>query len=360
MGEAILRIALPAVPQECYPYPPGMEITFQPRDDVLPGVSGPGLFFTNARGIRGRDFARDDAFRILAVGGSTTECLYLDETEAWPRLLEEELSGPGRKVWVGNVGRSGLNTREHIVYMERLPAQYPRLDVAVFMVGANDMLLKVLLRDDYEADFMERPGARVKAANRGFALSPESQPSDWLQGSGYGRLWWKLQHPPEAQATFVAAKLDERADCYVDLRHKRRDAAPFHDTLPDLTNGLESYRKHLERIIDLCQAQGIRPVFVTQPTMWREDLSAEEADLMWTGYIYNSTEFYSINALAEAMKRYNETLEETCASRGVDCLDLASMLPKDTTVFFDDMHFNEPGSRKVAETLAKHLRPLLP
>jgi len=31
------------------------------------------------------------------------------------------------------------------------------------------------------------------------------------------------------------------------------------------------------------------------------------------------------------------------------------MMEKDTTVFYDDAHFNESGARKVAEALSKYL-----
>lgn len=47
---------------------------------------------------------------------------------------------------------------------------------------------------------------------------------------------------------------------------------------------------------------------------------------------------------------------EVCADRRVECLDLAAMLPKDDTVFYDDVHFNEAGAERVAAAVAERLR----
>ena len=79
--------------------------------------------------------------------------------------------------------------------------------------------------------------------------------------------------------------------------------------------------------------------------------------LLWYGRIGNlqradGTEYYSVEALARAMQLYNDTLMQTCASRNVECLDLAALVPKGTTSFYDDVHFNEQGSRIVARAVA--------
>lgn len=54
--------------------------------------------------------------------------------------------------------------------------------------------------------------------------------------------------------------------------------------------------------------------------------------------------------------RHNGVLRDVCRERGLDCLDRATLLPKDTTVFYDDCHFNEAGARRVASLFAEHVR----
>ncbi len=99
---------------------------------------------------------------------------------------------------------------------------------------------------------------------------------------------------------------------------------------------------------------------MTQPVMWKPGLSKPLNDLLWLGGIGNfqqeeGKEYYSVEALAIGMRMYNENLLKTCQMRQVECFDLASLLPKDITVFYDDAHFNESGAEKVAEAIAQYI-----
>jgi len=90
-------------------------------------------------------------------------------------------------------------------------------------------------------------------------------------------------------------------------------------------------------------------------------MSPEHEALLWSGGVGDyqetpSAPYYTSRALAEGMERYNATLRGTCAELGVDCLDLAALLPRDTSVFYDDVHFNEAGARLVAEHVAAALQ----
>ena len=56
------------------------------------GATRASRFHVNRRGVRGRAFGDDGAeFRVLAVGGSTTECAIQDDSAAWTHVLETEL-----------------------------------------------------------------------------------------------------------------------------------------------------------------------------------------------------------------------------------------------------------------------------
>lgn len=64
--------------------------------------------------------------------------------------------------------------------------------------------------------------------------------------------------------------------------------------------------------------------------------------------------------LADLLETYNKTLRSVCRELGVPCIDLAAKLPKDTSVFYDDCHFNIAGCRQVVDVvkpvLAQYLR----
>ena len=88
LAEFGLRLAMPT---GYFIWKPRMERTFHPAPEFMPGVTGVSTFRTNSQGLRADELTGQEGRRILALGGSTTECLYLDQSEAWPRLLQDLL-----------------------------------------------------------------------------------------------------------------------------------------------------------------------------------------------------------------------------------------------------------------------------
>lgn len=366
LGEFALRAALPE-PNKYYVLQPRMRRVFRPSPEVMPGVEGESRYITNSEGVRGQELTPDFTYRILAVGGSTTECLYLDQDEAWPQLLQTKLNENKRpqKVWVGNVGRSGLNSRDHVVQLRHLLEQYHNIDAVVLLVGANDLVLRLRQDANYDPDFMRRADAEQVLLPRNFSVfADESLPfykktALWrlLRGARTSVLRY-LQDGGEIQ--------DEAGKVYVTWREHRRMAAAIRRTPPDLTRALGEYAENIGALIDLARSKSVRLILVTQPAMWRCDISQELNDLLWMGGVGDFQNeggkgYYSVEALAAALALYNETLLKTCRERRAECFDLAPLLPKDTNAFYDDVHFNEGGARKVADALTKYLtenRPL--
>jgi len=102
----------------------------------------------------------------------------------------------------------------------------------------------------------------------------------------------------------------------------------------------------------------MRCLFLTQPTMWRDGLPSAEQRLLWMGYtgrMQKPKGYVSPGQLGRAMDMYNRVLLESCLQSGLECFDLAAQIPKDTSAFLDDMHFNEGGARLVARSLAQYL-----
>jgi hypothetical protein len=108
---------------------------------------------------------------------------------------------------------------------------------------------------------------------------------------------------------------------------------------------------------DLAAAARVRLVFVTQPSAWRDGMSDAEERLLWFGWLgRDGRSYFTTRALGRAMARYNGTLLEVCRERGLDCVDAARMIPRDTTALYDDVHFNDHGSLLCARVLVSHFR----
>jgi len=128
-------------PLETHLRPPRTQTLFEPDLAIIPGASAKVRFTVNRAGLRGRDLpAARAGYRILCVGGSTTECLYLDDARAWPALLEQDLTAahPAAPVWVGNAGISGLASGDHLRFLYE-SAWLARVDAVVVQAGVNDL-----------------------------------------------------------------------------------------------------------------------------------------------------------------------------------------------------------------------------
>jgi hypothetical protein len=319
---------------------------------VYPGINGTKVFTVNALGLRGPLPPRPgSAYRIVTVGGSTTICANLDDSEEWPHLLMNYMnaSRPALPVWVGNAGGAGLKTLNHIVLMQWLPGVI-HVDMAIFLIGVNDL--------DATLAFQGGPTEAALEKQAGFegALPPGAH--------------WRSLYPRYRRLVLPALihraiqNLRQRIHPPVetplidlDRFRQRRAAAPVLP-LPDLSTGLKEYRARIAVLANQCRDLQLRCLFLTQPAMWRSGLSPAEQRLLWLGYagpFDHPAGFHSAADMGRAMDMYNQVLLDVCEQSGLECFDIASRIPKDTSAFFDDMHYNENGARLVARNLERYL-----
>lgn len=348
-------------PRTYYVWPPNLRAMFRPDPQITPGVHGEKQFSINSEGIRGDEFSREQQYRILAIGGSTTECLILDDGEVWPRLVQDFVNTRQNRitVWVGNIGKSGHNSRHHIYQVQKLLPQYPNIDAIILLVGINDLTLR--LREDagyvpYEA---APPDFQMQVFHMAFSLFPS-----W-EGTGpfYQRseIWRRLKLLKQRVGSdWTPYVQDQRGNNYVVWRAHRASASELVDLLPDLTSALREYSQNLRSIVRLAAERNVRVILMTQPALWHQGLSPELTKLLWLGGIgdfqaHPGSRYYSVDSLSLAIAKYNDTVLALCRELSIECVDLASQLPRNTDTFYDDVHFNEKGSRSVAEILARHL-----
>lgn len=341
LGLLVLEVAAGRLEAAVRPHAPfhtrGINIhnTFTPHPDWLPGIEGDSRFTTGPDGIRAPAPPAEDQRRVLCIGGSTTECVYLDDSETWPALLPKYAGVPN--LWVGNVGISGLDTRDHLKFAESSPL-LEGIDALVIQPGVNDMW-RFLAKE-------------VEAMDYGRFETPEPAQEDAVEGKTQPyRPWWtrsrliQLYHtirqppPPPEQREGVGGEEYQ-------IRREKRAAAALTDTLPDLEAGLEAYRTRVTAIIRACRARGVKVLFTTQAVLWRGGLPPDQAARCWFGWLPDGS-YLSIAALRTAIDQYNGALLAVCAREGVPCVDL-SPLNGDPALFYDDCHFTEAGADRVA------------
>ncbi len=362
-AELLLR-SLGPERDSCRVWPPGLERVFLPAPGLLPGVSGPSVFRIDRLGFRSTERPPAPLLSVLALGGSTTECLYLDQSETWPALLQERLRATrDPTVWVANAGRSGRTTRDHVLQLRQLLVQPPRFDLLLLLAGTNDLASWLA----GQAPDPTPPGESPELLARAFDVLPLAR----TPGGPHRRtaLWNLLDaaHERFSRPPGMPQVEDEAAAIYATWRAHRRTAATRIERLPDGTAALHAFECQLAAIAELCQTLGVKLVLLTQPALWDERLPVELEGRLWMGGVGDyqaqpGCAYYSAGALARGLALFDERMRRFAAARGLPCLDLARAIGSDPRCFYDDVHFSEAGARAAAEFLARELvdRRLLP
>ncbi len=332
---------------------PNTSAEFQPNEDSVPGIHDVTHFTTTSDGLRGSPYpSGDSAVRILAIGGSTTECRLLDDNETWPHLVEEHLNREKEvSYWVGNAGSSGLQTPHHIIAAERIFDQLP-CDIAIYLVGIND--LSPYLR--YGRAPASPPLWWVTWAFSQRPIYDRYAETSFFRKWGLCNLLWlrdKVRPSGESLQDSAGASYDPRR-----LLWRERPPAP---ELPDLQDALRKYDDDLTRLIAATRNSNVTPVLLTQPVLWSSKLGEESRRLLWMAYKgrpSNPTHRYEPSQSREAMDLFNEKLFEVGQRENVTVIDL-SVLSGESDYFYDDCHFTESGAQAVAELAAPALRGVL-
>jgi lysophospholipase L1-like esterase len=357
---AVEGISRLLVPNLYYVWPPSFSMTFDASQNIQSGVTFPSQLTINAAGMRGDLPTDEQGYRILAVGGSTTICVYLDDSQAWPLLLQRDLNAAldRNEVWVGNVGRPGHRSDHHILQMEKLLDQYPDIDMVVSLVGINDLITNLPVDD-------KRPVRAPVQSQRqmlvmSFSLFPGwDEDTPWYRRNLFGRIH-RLSTWRPFPGTQKLRPMDEKGEFVATLRRFRQRAGRFRHDPPELAVQRSAYETNLHRMVDIAQSRDVRLLLVTQPTLWSDALSPAERKLLWAGgppffLLRNGATYFSAEALASAMTSYNDTLLKVCGERTIECLDAASRMTPTTDNFYDDAHFTERGSAALASLISDYL-----
>lgn len=319
-----------------YLWPSNYQVTFYPDSLIFPGISGASVFQTNEFGFRGDALYKDGTSIILTLGGSTTECLYLDQNEAWPSLLETHCKSDSMPYVVFNGGKSALNSAHHKVQLEKLfPKELP-VRILILKTGLNDILFYLKNGSNPDFDFYSTGGA----------LENESA-TVVLAGLGYFRVKSLLGRFNRSEVQDSTGKI------YNTWRSYYQNNKVFHDTLPDISILETRFKQNLGEIKRLCAQRGIQLVLLSTPVMWRSDNAEHEKNLFWMGGVGDYQQgkgiaYFTPGALRNAVEKMNSVINTFAVENNITFIDLAQKIEPDTTSFYDDCHFNEAGSEKAA------------
>lgn len=348
--EVLLRLAVPSTGSTLWK--PGTTIAHKMDLSIMPGASETAIFTVNQQGLRGPNLVRSQhPYKIVTVGGSTTQCLALSDSKEWPHRLMQEMNArqTTRPVWVANAGVSGQTSVHHLVLLRTLPI-LQEADLLIFLIGINDLQHTVSVSGAATQDTLEQDGARFRAR---LVSGPEHT---------YPRFrhlqLFELARRAALTLAFIAKYRFQEEETLTEAQMRKHRGSADVVPLPDLRLGLQEYRRRIEAISQECRARNIRCLFLTQPSMFRKDLTPAEQSLFifgWVGDWQKPRGHLSTADEWQALEEYNQTLLDACRNSGLECYDLASVLPRNTSAFYDEVHFNEGGAAIVGRSLANYL-----
>ncbi|MBM4301247.1 MAG: SGNH/GDSL hydrolase family protein [Deltaproteobacteria bacterium] len=277
---------------------------------------------------------------IAFLGGSTTECTYVDEDNRFPylagRLLERETR---LKVNSFNAGRSGNNTLHCLnILLNKVVNLQP--DLVVLMENINDLAILM-----YEKTYWNTNPSRSPLL--------EKPPNFKTVGQDLEQTFHLVRDLTFPNLSRELKKMSPfgrlgKGDEFKGVRGKKITI--------DQEVLVREFSLNLQTFINICRAREITPVLMTQASRLTESPDPLIQKLM------GSLEFSQGITYAEfkaAFDRLNQTIRDVGAQNQVLVIDLAREIPPVKENICDVAHFNDQGSRLAAARIAAGLAPVI-
>lgn len=271
-----------------------------------------------------------DSVDIIFFGGSTTECLYVEENQRFPILINELMShkNTGKPVISLNGGKSGNHSLHSTLNLLAKGIKH-RPKYVVLMHNIND-LVALLLTGSYWNS----------AESRSVILKiPEGLSPLRSFFSSIKNLWC----PNIYLALFNEIKKHQPIP---------DEWKKFRDSIPNLKwiQVEKSFAQSVKSFIQTAKINEIEVILMTQFNRFNpNDEFIKEIFLKDKG-----KNFIDFETFCNHYQRFNEKIREIAVEEEVLLIDLDKAVPKDSMHLFDYVHLNTYGSVQVAKIIANN------
>lgn len=284
----------------------------------------------NSIGLRGSDLDTLSKIRIFTVGGSTTHCMYLSDNQEWTKILSDSLKLLNKYIWINNAGFSGQSTFGHLLltkdYLIKFKPKY-----IIYYVGINDLLRTESSYKDNE-----------------FILSNWNL-KRYFYWSKFIFLLENIYTTKLLKYSFI--NTDEKKIYFSTLDDMKTLEDPIDSNI--IYQYLEDYKSRINKIIDVCFTNNVTPIFLTQSSLFTCGYDSSNTINLGNKSIDGKA---SVCSAYHYLNAYNNKLLELCEQRDVYCIDMAKYMQKDTSFFYDFVHFTPKGSQVFSNILYQRLR----
>ena len=272
--------------------------------------------------------------RIIFYGGSTTECLYVDEKERFPYLVGLQLSSLGEKVNAYNGGHSGNHSLHSINRLLNDGIRH-NPDIVVMKHNINDLITLI-----YEVSYWN-------LGKRGLLISKEMRPQN------YKHATFK---------NFIHRMIPNLYYRLYVLKMRLFKNELFEDDFADINTEKISFNaqalksqfsKNLKMFIEICKINKIIPVLMTQANRFLPTPDKKVLEKFETNRFMNKVSYTDFKSMIDI---FNHEIRQVSKASGVMCIDLDSIVPKDSLYLYDLVHYNKEGNRFISKVISDSLK----
>ena len=273
---------------------------------------------------------------IVFLGGSTTECRYVDEEHRFPYLvgvlLEQQT---GIKINSYNAARSGNHSLNSLDIL--LNKVFPiKPDIVVMLENIND--LTILL---YESSYWNRNSSRSVI----FDINKEIDANFFkMIRDRYIPNLAMAMHKFDNSLRLLWKPNKKRSDEFAKIRGKH--------LIVDKSAMIDQFEMNLQSFIYLCKARNIIPVIMTMPSRFKEKPDQIILDA-FNNPPLNYSQFKQIFDL------FNKSILKKAQENNIMVIDLAKEIPQENEFMYDIVHYTDKGARKIADIISDRLKPVV-
>ena len=270
---------------------------------------------------------------IYFAGGSSTQCMYVDEDKRFPYKIQENLNNAGEKVRTINAGVGGTNSfHGYLSFITKGMKNKP--DILFVMYNGNDISLlaktgsyynapiqRTLIIDINKNELHEKYKGVVGLLRR-------------MKDFFFPKLWKILR---------------EKILGFDMLKYTVDEFKNYRNLDPNNTEILDKYRKSIQNYISFCKTNDIRLILMSQFNRIENKSKV---------FVEDYNKFYQSKSADEFVYLYKEAnsiISELSNNENIEFIDLNNLVPKTSEYIYDMIHLTDKGSLLVSEIITNYL-----
>lgn len=340
-------------------FTPGARRDYLLDPAALPGLTPLVRVRINQDGERGPvRSGSGHCFRVLVCGGSTAECLYIDQAKTWPAVALRELSASATLrelertcAHVGSIAKSGLSSAGVVKILHNVFSGTARFDAIVLMTGPGDVIN--WLQGGALSPHLPEPSWRQcfeHHPRHTFGVSPRS----WATAELWRRH--RLATRPEYRQRV--------GQWMIEARRARASTSQWRTSVADAALFLDGYERRMRDAIRLASTRSDVVLVVQQPRITLASAQQPERGMFWGlgvgDPLRGVIETHFADAIADdLLSAVHGRAMAAVEAEGAVALTLPeTTLPPTVEYFYDQFHLNEAGCEIVGRAVATRLRVL--